>query len=103
MTIQERFKFLIQGVQVAQSKGVLTLDDAVYVKSAINLVEQNENLELAFKILLKTIETAQSCGCYTLKDSYYLYVAQNGLLEEIINSKEETSEEKPEETGETQD
>lgn len=36
MELNDRFNILIQGSQIAQSKGILSLDDAVYVKKAID-------------------------------------------------------------------
>lgn len=79
MELNERFSVLIQGAQIAQSKGVLSLDDAVYVKNAIESVKRNENLDIAAKILVKTVEVAQLKGCYTLRDAYALFIASHEI------------------------
>lgn len=79
MELNERFSVLIQGAQIAQSKGVLSLDDAVYVKNAIESIKRNENLDIAVKILVRTIESAQLKGCYTLRDAYVLFIASHEI------------------------
>lgn len=99
MELKDRFNILKQGVEIAQSKGVLSLDDAVFVKKALESVKTNTNLDIAAKILTKTVQVAQSKGCYTLKDAYIIYVALDGIDEEIVKSltpQEETCE-KPDE------
>ena len=68
MDLKDRFSILKQGVQIAQSKGVLSLEDAVYVKAAMDNIDNNENLDVAFKIIIKVIQFAQSKGAYTLKE-----------------------------------
>lgn len=86
MELQEIYNVLKQGVEIAQSKGVLTLQDAVYVSKALESVKTNTNLDVAIKILVKTIQLAQSKGCYTLKDAYILYVAIDSVNKEVEQS-----------------
>lgn len=89
MELKDRFNILKQGVEIAQSKGALTLDDAVYVKKALESINSNTNLDIAIKILSKTVQLAQSKGCYTLKDAYILYVALDGIEHSIPKPKSE--------------
>ena len=92
MDLKDRFSILKQGVQIAQSKGVLSLEDAVYVKAAMDNIDNNENLDVAFKIIIKVIQFAQSKGAYTLKDAYLLYVASENIEESIREELEERDE-----------
>lgn len=89
MELKDRFNVLKQGVEIAQSKGVLTLDDAVMIKKALDSVKSFTNLDIASKILTKTVQLAQSKGCYTLKDAYILYVALDGL-DKLIETNTQT-------------
>ena len=102
MELKDRFNVLKQAVQIAQSKGALSLDDAVYVKNALNSFENNQNLDVATQILSKAVQIAQSKGCYTLKDAYIIYIALDGIENEIKKSTqvEEKKEEKKEEKTE---
>jgi hypothetical protein len=75
MDLQERIGVLIQGVELAQKKGVLTLDDAYYAKQAVDALKNNVSLREAFSIINKTVNIGQKGGVYSLRDSYYLYLA----------------------------
>lgn len=79
MELKDRLNILVQGSLLAQSKGVLSLDDAVYVKKAIDCINDNTELDISSKILIKTVTNAQSKGCYSLKDAYLIYAAINGI------------------------
>ena len=94
MELKERFSVLIQGAHIAQSKGVLSLDDAVVVKNAIGCVEENVNLEEAAKILIRVAEMGQEKGCYTLKDAHYLYVALHEIFDVLLATPVPEDEEK---------
>lgn len=96
MELTDRFNILIQGAHIAQSKGLLSLNDAVLVKNAIDCVEQKVNLVEAAKILIRTAELGQSNGSYTLKDAHYLYSALHGLFD-LLPKDEEPETEKGEE------
>lgn len=96
MEIKDRFNVLVQGARLAQSKGVLSLDDAVLVKTAIDWIESNTNLQVAAQILIKTAEIAQSKGIYKLRDAYMLFVAAHEL-DEVLE--EEGLVEKPSASG----
>lgn len=95
MELKDRFSILKQGAQVAQSKGVLSIDDAVIVKNAFNSIDSNQDLELALKILTTVVTNAQAKGCYTLKDAHIIYVALDGIeqqLNEVLQPTPETKE-----------
>lgn len=98
MDLNERFNVLKQAAQIAQSKGVLTLDDAVYVKSAIDNI--NTNPEVAAQILIQILQTAQSKGAFSLKDAYIIYIAIDGIVDELSKLKEVPVESKEEEKTE---
>lgn len=91
MELKDRLNILVQGSLLAQSKGVLSLDDAVYVKKAIDCINDNTELDISSKILIKTVTIAQSKGCYSLKDAYLIYAAINGI-EDLLPKKNNTDE-----------
>lgn len=95
MELKDRLQILISSAQIVQSKGVLSLDDAVLVKSAIDHITNNNDINTGVKILIKTAELGQSKGCFTLKDAYVLYIAIEGLVDALEQLKEQ---EKPEST-----
>ena len=75
MELQERINVLIQGVELAQKAGVLTLDEAYYAKQAIDALKKGVSLKEAFEVLIQVITIGQKKGVYTLRDSYLLYLA----------------------------
>lgn len=75
MELQERIGVLTQGVELAQKKGALTIDDAYYAKQALDALNKNVSLKNAFSIINKIINIGQKAGAYSLRDSYYLYLA----------------------------
>ena len=68
MELQERINVLIQGAELAQKAGVLSLDEAYYAKNGISLKD-------AFEVLIQVITIGQKKGVYTLRDSHLLYLA----------------------------
>ena len=78
MELQERVNILTQGVELAQKKGILTLDDAYLAKIALDALKKNTSIKEAFDILIQTVSKGQKNGAYTLKDSHLLYVAIEG-------------------------
>ncbi len=102
MDLNERFNVLVQGVELAQKKGVLSLDNAVEAKVAIDTIQKGEKLKESLGSLAAMCEFAQKAGTYTLHDAAFLYSAIDGLdaeIEKFIaeNTKEqvETEERKP--------
>lgn len=75
MELQERISVLVQGVELAQKAGALTLDDAYMAKQAINALNNNLSHKEAFEILIKTVTIGQKKGVYTLRDAYLIYLA----------------------------
>ena len=84
MELQERINVLIQGVELTQKAGALSLDEAYYAKQAIDALKKNVSLKEAFEILIQVAKTGQKKGVYTLRDSYLLYLASEDY-ESVIN------------------
>lgn len=93
MELKDRLDVLIQAAQLTQSKGILSLDDAVVVKSAIDNISQNTNINQSVHVLIKVAQLGQSKGCFTLKDAYIIYIATEGLIECLPKEEDETSTE----------
>ena len=75
MELQERINVLIQGVELAQKAGALSLDEAYYAKQAIDALKKGVSLKEAFEVLIQVITIGQKKGVYTLRDSHLLYLA----------------------------
>lgn len=75
MELQERINILIQSVELAQKKGVLSLDDAYYAKQAVDALKSNVSLKEAFTIITKMVNLGQKNGVYSLRDSHFIYLA----------------------------
>ena len=75
MELQERINVLIQGVELAQKAGALSLDESYYAKQAIDALNKGVSLKEAFEVLIQVITIGQKKGVYTLRDSYLLYIA----------------------------
>jgi hypothetical protein len=87
MELKQRFEILTQGAQIAQKAGALSLDDAVVVKTAIDNINSNVNIEASADVLIKVAEMGQKAGAYTLKDAYLIFAAIDDLPETIKASK----------------
>lgn len=88
MKLTERLNVLIQAVTLSQKNGILSLDDAVKVKSAIDVISSgnlNQNFASAINILIEISVLSQKKGVYSLKDAYMIYNAINGIEEELKN------------------
>ena len=72
MELQERINVLIQGAELAQKNGVLTLDDAYYAK---DILKNDVTVKQAYDILIKIANLAQKKGVFSLKDAYFIYLA----------------------------
>lgn len=95
MDLNARFNVLVQGVELAQKKGVLSLENAVEAKAAIDTIQKGEKLKESLGSLAAMCEFAQKSGIYNLHDAAFLYSAIDGLDEEIEkfiseNTKEHT-------------
>ena len=79
MELQERINILIQGAEIAQKNGALTLDDAYYAKQAVDALKNNVSHKAAFDILIKIANTGQKKGVYTLRDAHLIYLATENI------------------------
>lgn len=93
MELQDRLNVLVQSAQLAQNKGILSLEDAVVVKTAIDNIQSNKDIETSIKILIHVAQLAQSKGCYTLKDAHVIYVVIDGILD-VLNKETPVKENK---------
>ena len=88
MKLTERLNVLIQAATLSQKGGVLSFDDAVRVKSAIDVISSgtlNQNYASAINILIEISVSSQKKGVYSLKDAYMIYNAINGIEDELKN------------------
>lgn len=88
MNLKERLNLLIQAATLSQKNGVLTLDEAVKAKSAIDVISTesiNNEFISAINILIEIAVSSQKKGAYTLKDAYMIYIAIQNIEIEIQN------------------
>lgn len=88
MTLNERLNVLIQATSLAQKNGVLTLDNAVKAKTAIDVISSgkiDQNLPLAINSLMEIVVLSQSKGAFSLKDAHMVYLALDGIEVEFQN------------------
>jgi hypothetical protein len=88
MKLTERLKVLIQAITISQKSGILTLDEAVNAKSAIDVIstgELNQKFAAAINIMIELVVESQKKGVYSLKDAYMIYLAVEGIENELIN------------------
>lgn len=104
MDLNARFNVLVQGVELAQKKGVLSLENAVEAKAAIDTIQKGEKLKESLGSLAAMCEFAQKSGIYNLHDAAFLYSAIDGLDEEIEKFiSENTKTENTKENAETEE
>ena len=88
MRLTERLNVLIQATTLSQKSGVLTLDDAVKAKSAIDIISTgtlDQNFNSAINALIEIAAISQKKGAYSLKDACMIYMAIDGIEREIQN------------------
>lgn len=83
MDLNERFNVLVQGVEIAQRAGKLSLDNAVEAKNVIEKIQKGEELKESFTVLTGLCEFAQAAGSYNLHDAHLLYLATEDINDEI--------------------
>jgi flagellar motor component MotA len=96
MKLTERLNVLIQATSLSQKSGVLSLDDAVKAKTAIDIISSgtlNQNYAAAINVLIEIAVMSQKKGVYSLKDAYMIYLAINGIENEIQNEANRRNEE----------
>jgi len=104
MNVNERFNVLAQGVMLAQKNGVLSLDEAVEAKSHIDSLQKGENIKESLTYLVKICELAQRKGIFSIQDSHFLYLAIDGMEEEVDNflKESEKTDETPVDNGDSE-
>lgn len=96
MKLSERLNVLIQATTLSQKSGILTLDDAVKAKTAIDIISSgilNQNYSSAIKTLIEIAVTSQKKGVFSLKDAYTIYLAIEGIESELQNEANRMNEE----------
>ena len=83
MDLNERFNVLVQGIEIAQRAGKLSLDNAVEAKTNIERIQNGDNLKESFAALTNLCEVGQNSGSYNLHDAHILFLAIDGINEEI--------------------
>lgn len=86
MKLTERINVLIQAASLSQKNGILTLDDAVKVKTAIDVISSgilNQNFTSAINVLIEIAVISQKKGAYNLKDAHMIYLAVEGIENEL--------------------
>lgn len=81
MELQERINVLIQGAEIAQQKGALSLKEAYYAKIAVDALKNNTSIKEALKILVNVAAVGQKAGAYKLNDAALLYQATDKIDE----------------------
>ena len=88
MKLTERLNVLIQAAALSQKSGILSLDEAVKAKSAIDVISSgviNQIYAAAINILIEIAVISQKKGAYSLKDAYMIYLAVEGIEGELQN------------------
>jgi flagellar motor component MotA len=88
MKLNDRLNVLIQATILSQKNGVLSLDEAVKAKSAIDTISSgllNQNFTSAINFLIEIAISSQKKGIYSLKDSHMIYIAVEGIEKELNN------------------
>lgn len=82
MNLTERLNVLIRATTLSQKNGVLTLDEAVKAKNAIDVISAgklDQNLPLAINALMEIAISTQNKGGFSLKDAHMVYLAIDGI------------------------
>jgi hypothetical protein len=88
MKLTERLNVLIQATTLSQKSGVLTLDEAVKAKNAIDIISSgklNQNLAAAINSLIEIVVASQKKGAFSLKDAHMIFIAVDGIETEFQN------------------
>lgn len=88
MKLTERLNVLVQAATLSQKSGSLTLDEAVKIKTAIDIISTgtlNQNYTSALNILIESAVASQKKGVYSLKDAYMIYLAVDGIESVLQN------------------
>ena len=88
MNLAERLNVLIQATTLSQKSGVLTLDEAVKAKTAIDIISSgtiNQNYASAVNVLIEIVVYSQKKGIFSLKDAHMIYLAVDGIEADFQN------------------
>lgn len=88
MKLTDRLNVLIQATTLSQKGGLLSLDDAVKAKTAIDVISSgnlNQNYTKAINTLIEIAISSQKKGAFSLKDAYMIYLAVDGIENELHN------------------
>jgi flagellar motor component MotA len=88
MNLSDRLNALIQATTLAQKSGLLTLDNAVQAKTAIDIITSgvlNQNYTSAINFLIEIAVMTQKKGIFSLKDAHMIYLAIDGIEGELQN------------------
>jgi hypothetical protein len=88
MKLSDRLNTLIQATILAQKSGLLTLDNAVQAKTAIDIITSgvlNQNYTSAINFLIEIAVMTQKKGIFSLKDAHMIYLAIDGIEGELQN------------------
>lgn len=88
MKLTERLNVLIQATTLSQKSGILTLDEAVKAKTAIDIITAgviNQNFTAAINVLIEIVVSSHKKGVYSLKDAHMIYLAIEGIEGELQN------------------
>lgn len=88
MKLTERLNVLIQATTLSQKSGVLTLDEAVKAKNAIDIISSgklNQNLAASINTLIEIVVASQKKGVFSLKDAHMIFIAVDGIETEFQN------------------
>ena len=73
---------------IISKKWLTTLDEAVKIKTAIDIISTgtlNQNYTSALNILIESAVASQKKGVYSLKDEYMIYLAVDGIESVLQN------------------
>ena len=96
MKLTERLNVLIQAISLSQKNGILTLDEAVKAKSAIDVISTGaitQNFAVAINVLIELAVMTQKRGAFSLKDAHMIYLAIEGIEGELQNEVSRINEE----------
>lgn len=96
MKLTERLNVLIQAISLSQKNGILTLDEAVKAKSAIDVISTGaitQNFAVAINVLIELAVMSQKRGAFSLKDAHMIYLAIEGIEGELKNEVSRINEE----------
>ena len=88
MKLTERLNVLIQATTLSQKSGILTLDNAVKAKTAIDIITSgniNQDFASAMNFLIEIAISSQKKGVFSLKDAHMIYLAVEGIENEFKN------------------